>query len=89
VKLFQPYVGTDIATHGVSTFIVEGTACDVDGELYVSLGQDYMARATPDRGWCRTRADAMRAAADKVAAMGRVLIDQAERLREEADGVSA
>jgi len=53
----------------------------------VSMGQDYLTRVTPDRGWCRTRADAMRAAADKVAAMGRVLLDQAERLREEADGV--
>ena len=89
MKLYQPYVGTEIATNGVSTFVIEGTACDVDGELYVSMGQDYMTRVTPDRGWCRTPGDAMRAAADKVAAMGRVLISQAQRMREEADGVSA
>lgn len=89
MKLYQPYVGTDIATHGVAAFVVEGTACDVDGALYVAMGEDYMCRATPDRGWCRTRGDAMRAAADKVEAMGRVLLAQAERLREEADGVQA
>ncbi len=89
MKMYQPYVGTDIATNGVATFVVEGTACDVDGELYVAMGEDYMCRATPDRGWCRTRGDAMRAAADKVAAMGRVLLAQAERLEDYAKSLRA
>jgi hypothetical protein len=89
MKLYQPFVDTNIATAGVYTTLFEGDAVDVSGELFVSMGQDYMQRATPERGWTSSRRDAKRACADKVEDLAQVLLAQAQRLREEADGLPA
>ena len=89
MKLYQTNVGNQVATDGVGTYTVEAAVVEVDGNRFAAIGDDYCCRADPARGWSESRADSMRFAADKIAEMARVLLAQAERLREEADGVSA
>lgn len=88
MRVYRCTVGSVIDSTGVPVFLDDREVVEVEGRRYAaSFGGEYLQAISPE--WSASRADAKRAAADKVAAMGRVLLDQAERLREEADGVSA
>lgn len=88
MRIFRCTVGSQIDANGVAVWSDDRDVVEVDGRRYAaSFGREYLQEIGPE--WSESRADAKRAAADKVAAMGRVLLAQAERLREEADGVQA
>ena len=88
MRIFRYSVGSQVDGNGVAIWPDDRDVVEVDGRRYAaSFHRDYLTAIGPD--WSESRADAIRAAAAKVASMGRVLLAQAERLREEADGVQA
>ena len=88
MRVYRCTVGSVVNDNGVFVYENDRERIEVDGRLYAaSPARDCLQAIGPE--WSESRADAKRAAADEVAAMGRVLLAQAERLREEADGVQA
>ena len=88
MRVYRYRVGSLIESTGVPVFPDDREVVEVEGRRYAaSFGRDYLQAIGPE--WSESRADAIRAAAAKVASMGRFLLAQAERLREEADGVQA
>lgn len=88
MRVYRCTVGSVIDSTGVAVFPDDREVVEVDGRLYAaSLDRDYLQAVGPE--WSALPDDAKRAAADRIAGMARVLLAQAERLREEADGVQA
>lgn len=87
MRLYRYSVGNQVGTDGVWVHATAGPVEDVNGVLYVSAFDGALMERVDDR-W-RPKADALRVAADEVSRMGRILLAQAERLREEADAVQA
>lgn len=83
MTVFRFRVGNQIGQEGVYVSEDSGERREVDGLAYVKTPGGWMQPA--GEHWHGSRPDALRAAADEVAAYGRRLLAQAERLREEAD----
>jgi hypothetical protein len=66
---------------GLSWYVTFGEARTVDSEPMVQLNHGIF----PAEGWHENRADAVRAAADRIEQLGHRLLDQAARVRAEAD----
>ena len=70
-----------IRADGLGWWVTHGEAITVDGEPHVKMQHVIL----PAEGWHDNRADAVRAAADRIEQLGRRLLDQAARVRAEAD----
>lgn len=77
VDIYDSHFGIN----GVYTNTVAGDPVTVDGETMVRLSHGPIV---PDKGFHTTLADASRAAAGRIEAIGHRLLAQAERLRAEA-----
>jgi hypothetical protein len=66
---------------GLGWWIAFGEARTVDGERHVQMKHAMF----PAEGWHENRADAVRAAADRIEQLGHRLLDQAARVRAEAE----
>ena len=81
-KLFKPEVNDSwIRADGLGWWVAFGEAKKLEGQRYVETRHAMF----PADGWHETRADAVRAAADRIEQLGRRLLDQATRVRAEAD----
>ena len=81
-KLFKPEVNDSwIRPDGLGWWVAFGEARTVDGNPHVQMRQAIL----PAEGWHDNRADAVRAAADRIEQLGHRLLDQAARVRAEAD----
>lgn len=84
-KLFKPEVNDSwFHADGLGWWIAFGESRTVDGEPHVQMRHAMF----PAEGWHENRADAVRAAADRIEQLGRRLLDQASRVRAEADAPS-
>ena len=82
IDLYDSHFGTS----GVYTNTVAGDALAVEGEPMVRLAHGPIV---PDKGFHTTLADASRAAAGRIEAIGHRLLAQADRLRAEAASLEA
>jgi hypothetical protein len=81
-KLYHAEVNDSwIRADGLGWWVSFGEARTVDGEPHVHLKHGIF----PAEGWHESRADAVRAAADRIEQLGHRLLDQAARVRAEAD----
>jgi hypothetical protein len=81
-KLFKPEVNDSwFRVDGLGWWVAFGEARTVDGERHVQMKHAMF----PAEGWHENRADAVRAAADRIEQLGHRLLDQAARVRAEAD----
>jgi hypothetical protein len=70
-----------IRADGLGWWVTHGEAITVDGEPHVKMQHVIL----PAEGWHDNRADALRAAADRIEQLGHRLLDQAARVRAEAE----
>lgn len=77
--MYHVDVGGLIDARGVSTFLLKGERVSVDGVPMVRLSHGNIVRAV---NWSDTADDARLRAAMKIEEMGRVLLAQAEKMRE-------
>ena len=81
-KLFKADVSDSwFRADGLSWYVTFGEARTVDGEPMVQLNHGIF----PADGWHADRADAVRAAADRIEELGFRLVRQAAQVRAEAE----
>lgn len=81
-KLFKADVSDSwFRADGLSWYVTFGEARTVDGEPMVQLNHGIF----PADGWYAERADAVRAAADRIEELGFRLVRQAAQVRAEAE----
>lgn len=84
--LYQAHVTGDyqFRHEGLPYYVQHGEPQTVSGTPMVRLSHGVLV---PAEGWHADRAAAVREAADRIESLGRRLLDQAERLRADADKV--
>ena len=81
-KMFKPEVNDSwFRADGLGWWVAFGEATKLEGQRYVQMKHAMF----PADGWHDNRADAVRAAADRIEQLGHRLLDQAARVRAEAD----
>jgi hypothetical protein len=82
VKLYEAYVhDVMFSEKGIGWDVVEGEAISVHGIQMVRMAHGTIVPATK---WRTSKAEVIVAAADRVEALGRQMLDQAQRMRSEA-----
>ena len=81
-RLYQGQVGDSwFRAEGLGWYVTFGEARTVDGEPMVQLNHGIF----PAHGWYADKADAVRAAADRIEELGFLLVRQAAQVRAEAE----
>jgi hypothetical protein len=88
MKVYRLSIGSIVDSTGVSEWLEDREIVEANGRQYAASHCGTLLTAIGPE-WSASQADAKRTAAERVSAMARTLLAQAQRLRDEADGIPA